>query len=179
VHGIVTQSGGSIWVYSEPSQGSTFKIYLPLDHGTLDTKPRLVPEAASGSLGETILLVEDDPQVRAVVGQMLESLEYRVLPAGEGEEALALARTFHGPIDLLLSDLIMPGLGGRELAERLRQSRPETAVLYMSGYSDEAVIRRGVVDPNASFLEKPFATADLASRVREVLEHRTALVRSS
>jgi two-component system cell cycle sensor histidine kinase/response regulator CckA len=178
VHGIVTQSGGSIWVYSEPSQGSTFKIYLPLDHGTLDTKPRLVPEAASGSLGETILLVEDDPQVRAVVGKMLESLEYRVLPAGEGEDALELARAFHGPIDLLLSDLIMPGLGGRELAERLRQSRPETAVLYMSGYSDEAIIRRGVVDPNASFLEKPFATADLASRVREVLEHRTALVRS-
>jgi PAS domain S-box-containing protein len=174
VHGIVTQSGGSIWVYSEPDRGTTFKIYLPLVHGPSIEQPLPAPAAASASLGETILLVEDDPQVRAVVGRMLETLEYRVLPAGEGEDALALARAFHGPIDLLLSDLIMPGLGGRELAERLRQSRPETAVLYMSGYSDEAVVRRGVVDPDASFLEKPFATTDLAARVREILDQRSA-----
>jgi PAS domain S-box-containing protein len=173
VHGIVTQSGGSIWVYSEPGRGSTFKIYLPLVHGTSERKPLPVPAAASGSLGETILLVEDDPQVRAVVGRMLESLDYRVLSAGDGDDALALARAFEGPIELLVSDLVMPGLGGREVAERLRQSNPETAVLFMSGYSDEAVTRRGVVDPNASFLEKPFATADLARRVREILEQRS------
>jgi len=173
VHGIVTQSGGSIWVYSEPGRGSTFKIYLPLVHGTSERKPLPVPAAASGSLGETILLVEDDPQVRAVVGRMLESLDYRVLSAGDGDDALALARAFEGPIELLVSDLVMPGLGGREVAERLRQSNPETAVLFMSGYSDEAVPRRGVVDPNASFLEKPFATADLARRVREILEQRS------
>jgi len=173
VHGIVTQSGGSIWVYSEPGRGSTFKIYLPLVHGTSERKPLPVPAAASGSLGETILLVADDPQVRAVVGRMLESLDYRVLSAGDGDDALALARAFEGPIELLVSDLVMPGLGGREVAERLRQSNPETAVLFMSGYSDEAVTRRGVVDPNASFLEKPFATADLARRVREILEQRS------
>jgi CheY-like chemotaxis protein len=173
VHGIVTQSGGSIWVYSEPGRGSTFKIYLPLVHGTSERKPLPVPAAGSGSLGETILLVEDDPQVRAVVGRMLESLDYRVLSAGDGDDALALARAFEGPIELLVSDLVMPGLGGREVAERLRQSNPETAVLFMSGYSDEAVTRRGVVDPNASFLEKPFATADLARRVREILEQRS------
>jgi two-component system cell cycle sensor histidine kinase/response regulator CckA len=177
VHGIVTQSGGSIWVHTEPGQGTTFKIYLPLAHGAVAEKPLpphvLAPPA--GGLGETILLVEDDPQVRAVVGKMLESLEYRVLPAGGGEDALALAEAFDGPIDLLVSDLVMPGLGGRQVAERLRQSNPDTAVLYMSGYSDEAVVRRGVVDPNASFLQKPFATADLARRVREILEQRVAV----
>jgi PAS domain S-box-containing protein len=176
VHGIVTQSGGSIWVHSEPGQGSTFKIYLPLAHGTVAEKPLLLPVAAppAGGLGETILLVEDDPQVRAVVGKMLESLEYRVLPAGDGEAALALAEAFDGPIDVLVSDLVMPGLGGRQVAERLRESNPDTAVLYMSGYSDEAVVRRGVVDPNASFLQKPFATADLARRVTQMLEQRLA-----
>jgi two-component system, cell cycle sensor histidine kinase and response regulator CckA len=177
VHGIVTQSGGSIWVHTELAQGTTFKIYLPLAHGAVAQKPLpphvLAPPA--GGLGETILLVEDDPQVRAVVGKMLESLEYRVLPAGDGEDALALAEAFDGPIDLLVSDLVMPGLGGRQVAERLRQSNPDTAVLYMSGYSDEAVVRRGVVDPNASFLQKPFATADLARRVREILEQRVAV----
>ena len=175
VHGIVTQSGGSIWVYSEPRKGSTFKIYLPLVDGSAEPtpKPKLVPTAAeSGSLGETILLVEDDPQVRAVLGRMLESLEYRVLAARDGEEALALAATTDRPIDLLLTDLVMPGLGGREVARRLRESDPEIAVLYISGYSDEAVTLRGVVDPNASFLEKPFATADLAGRVRELLGKR-------
>ena len=173
VHGIVTQSGGSIWVYSEPGRGSTFKIYLPLAHGPIDGEPRPTPVGLSDSLGETILLVEDDSQVRAVVGRMLESLDYRVLTAGDGEGALALAKAFDGPIDLLVTDLIMPGLGGREVAGRLRESNPETAVLYMSGYSDEAITRRGVVDPNASFLEKPFATADLARRVREILAQRS------
>jgi two-component system, cell cycle sensor histidine kinase and response regulator CckA len=172
VHGIVTQSGGSIWVHSEPGQGSTFKIYLPLAHGTVTQKP-LRPPALAGGLGETILLVEDDPQVRAVVGKMLESLGYRVLPAGDGEDALALAEAFEAPIDLLVSDLVMPGLGGRQVAERLRESNPDTAVLYMSGYSDEAIVRRGVVEPNASFLQKPFATADLARRVGEMLEQRS------
>ncbi|MDX6489740.1 MAG: two-component system, cell cycle sensor histidine kinase and response regulator CckA, partial [Gaiellaceae bacterium] len=172
VHGIVTQSGGSIWVHTEPGQGTTFKVYLPLAHGAATEKPLLPhgPAPPAGGLGETILLVEDDPQVRAVVGKMLESLDYRVLPAGDGEDALALADAFDGPIDLLVSDLVMPGLGGRQVAERLRESSPDTAVLYMSGYSDEAVVRRGVVDSNASFLQKPFATMDLARRVREMLE---------
>ncbi|MDX6517806.1 MAG: hypothetical protein QOF50_652 [Gaiellaceae bacterium] len=176
VHGIVTQSGGSIWVHTEPGQGTTFKIYLPLAHGTATQKPLLphVLAPPAGGLGETILLVEDDPQVRAVVGKMLESLDYRVLPAGDGEDALALAEAFNGPIDLLVSDLVMPGLGGRQVAERLRESSPDTAVLYMSGYSDEAVVRRGVVDSNASFLKKPFATIDLARRVREMLDERAA-----
>ena len=173
VHGIVTQSGGSIWVHSEPGQGSTFKIYLPLVHGTVTQKPLLPDVLPAGGLGETILLVEDDPQVRAVVAKMLESLEYRVLPAGDGEDALELAEAFDGPIDLLVSDLVMPGLGGRQVAARLRESNPDTAVLYMSGYSDEAVVRRGVVDPNASFLQKPFATADLARRVGQMLKHRS------
>jgi PAS domain S-box-containing protein len=175
VHGIVTQSGGSIWVHSEPGQGTTFKIFLPLARQEgQEKRPQSSPEPASESRGQTILLVEDDPQVRAVVGMMLESLEFRVLSAGRGEEALALAGAHNGPIDLLLSDLIMPGLGGRELAGRLHQTRPETPVLFMSGYSDEAVVRRGVLDSTASFLEKPFATADLARRVGEILERRSS-----
>jgi PAS domain S-box-containing protein len=178
VHGIVTQSGGSIWVHSEPGQGTTFKIYLPLAHGTVAQKP-VLPHGATPSaagFGETILLVEDDPQVRAVVGKMLESLEYRVLPAGDGADALALAEAFDRPIDLLVSDLVMPGLGGKQVAERLRESNPDVAVLYMSGYSDEAVVRRGVVDPHASFLQKPFATADLARCVSDLLEERASVI---
>jgi PAS domain S-box-containing protein len=169
VHGIVTQSGGSISVYSEPGRGSTFKIYLPLIAATDDARPRDLELAPTGpGRGETILLVEDDPQVRAVVGTMLASLEYNVLEAGGGEEALAIAAE-SGRIDLLLSDLIMPGLRGRKLAERLRASSPDTAVLFMSGYSDEAVVHHGFVDAGASFLAKPFSTADLAQRIREAL----------
>ena len=146
---------------------------MPLVLGEVERTPRSVEAQPSPSLGETILLVEDDPQVRSGMGRMPESLEYRVLSAGDGEEALELARALESPIDLLLTDLVMVGLGGREVADRIRLLFPDTAVLYMSGYSDEAIIRRGVVDPNASFLEKPFATADLARRVREVLEHRS------
>jgi len=149
---------------------------VPLVLGEVERTPRSVEAQPSPSLGETILLVEDDPQVRSVVGRMLESLEYRVLSAGDGEEALELARALESPIDLLLTDLVMVGLGGREVADRIRLLFPDTAVLYMSGYSDEAVIRHGVLDPNASFLEKPFTTADLAARLREILEPRSSAV---
>lgn len=173
VHGIVTQSGGSIWVYSEPGEGTTFKVYLPL--AATANAPALAPSqpVPAGLAGETILLVEDDDQVRAVVLRMLESLGYRVLSAGDGDAALDLAASCDVPIDLLLSDLIMPGLGGREVAERLRPLHPEAAVLYMSGYSDEAVIRRGILDRKAAFIEKPFASGDLARRVREALDARS------
>jgi two-component system cell cycle sensor histidine kinase/response regulator CckA len=166
VHGIVAQSGGSIWVYSQPGHGTTFKVYLPLASSTGEPAAQPIAAPAPESLGETILLVDDDSQVRAVVCEMLETLGYRVLSAGDGEEALELADACHEPIDLLLSDLIMPGLGGRALAERLRESRPEVSILYMSGYSSEAVGRRGILGRDASFLEKPFSSADLARHVR-------------
>ena len=120
--------------------------------------------------GQTILLVEDDQHVRAVVKRMLDAAGYRVLPAGDGEAALALARDYPERIDLLLSDLIMPGLGGRETAERLRELHPETAILFMSGYTDDAVLRRGVLTGGAAFLEKPFGSDALNRRVRDVLE---------
>jgi CheY-like chemotaxis protein len=170
VHGIVTQSGGSIWTYSELGEGATFKVYLPL---VQDAHPKTItpPETlVAWVTGQTILLVEDDQHVRAVVERMLDAAGYLVLAAGDGEAALELARDYDGRIDLLLSDLIMPGLGGRETAERLAKLRPETAVLFMSGYTDDAVLRRGVLTGGAAFLEKPFGSDALNRRVRDVLE---------
>ena len=170
VHGIVTQSGGSIWTYSELGEGTTFKVYLPLAaRGRAALKPLpALPEGTGAD--KTILLVEDDQPVRDVVGRMLEAAGYRVLDARDGETALALAGDYAGRIDLLLSDLVMPGLGGRETAERLHKVHPETAVLFMSGYSDEAILRRGVLVAGAEFLEKPFGSDDLNRRVRDVLD---------
>jgi PAS domain S-box-containing protein len=170
VHGIVTQSDGSIWTYSELGEGATFKVYLPL---VQDAHPKTItpPETlVAWVTGQTILLVEDDQHVRAVVERMLDAAGYLVLAAGDGEAALELARDYDGRIDLLLSDLIMPGLGGRETAERLAKLRPETAVLFMSGYTDDAVLRRGVLTGGAAFLEKPFGSDALNRRVRDVLE---------
>jgi two-component system, cell cycle sensor histidine kinase and response regulator CckA len=170
VHGIVTQSGGTVWVYSEPGKGATFKVYLPLsEQGAAPPSPRPADSVAPGS-GETILLVEDDPLVRPVVARMLESWGYRVLVASDGEAALAFAEPGNGPIDLLLSDLIMPGLGGREIAERLGRLRPGVRVLHMSGYTDDAVIRRGVLERDSAFIQKPFGSDELARTIRQILD---------
>lgn len=172
VHGIVKQSGGSIWVDSEVAQGTTFKIYFPLSDQarTRPVGPTLPPSATVND--ETILLVEDDPQVRVIVARMLEGTGYRVIAASDGEEALRQAGSVNGRIDLLLSDVVMPGIGGRELAERLREVQPEAAVLHMSGYTDDAVIRRGVLERGAAFIEKPFSAAELGRRVRQLLDAR-------
>jgi two-component system, cell cycle sensor histidine kinase and response regulator CckA len=172
VHGIVVQSGGSIWVYSEVGHGTTFKMFLPLAEQAQSLESRL-PDRPSGvteSAEETILLVEDDPHVQRIVRNILSRSGYRVLTAGGAEEALRIAEEEGGTIHLLLSDLVMPGTGGRELAVQIQKLRPDVSILYMSGYTDDAVIRRGVLEAGMAFIQKPFGAEDLARRVREVLD---------
>jgi PAS domain S-box-containing protein len=168
VFGIVKQSGGSLWVYSEPGQGSTFKIYLPVVEGMAE-RPRPAPVAGDLHGHETVLLVEDEEQVRTLASHLLRRLGYRVLEASRASEALALADAHNGEIDLLLTDVIMPEMGGRELAAKLVAERPETRVLFMSGYTDDAIVHHGVLDEGMQFLQKPLTPDTLARRVREVL----------
>jgi PAS domain S-box-containing protein len=169
VYGIVKQSGGSIWIYSEPGRGTTFKIYLPCAEGA----PEGLWRAASARPArgtETVLLVEDDPSVRALSRRILESYGYSVIETAGAEDALDFARRNDRPIHLLLTDVVMPEMGGAELASRLQSLRPEVRVLYMSGYTDDAVVRLGLVEGKGSFLQKPFTPASLAAGVREVLD---------
>jgi two-component system, cell cycle sensor histidine kinase and response regulator CckA len=170
VYGIVRQSGGFIWVYSEPGHGTTFKIYLPRVDEPVATALERTAVGRTPRGRETILLVEDAAAVRAVTRALLERLGYVVLEAPHGEAALHLAAKHHGPIDLLLTDVVMPGLGGRPLAERLLAARPELRVLYASGYTDDAVVRHGVLETGIAYLQKPFTSEALARKVREVLE---------
>jgi two-component system, cell cycle sensor histidine kinase and response regulator CckA len=169
VYGIVKQSGGFIWVYSEPEQGATFRIYLP----RVDESPAAIQQARSTTslVGtETILLTEDAPALRGTARQILERYGYTVLVAQNGTEALTLAQSCRGLIHLLLTDVVMPGMSGRELAERFTAQRPESKVLYMSGYTDDAVVRHGVLRPGIAYLQKPFTPESLAHKVREVLD---------
>jgi CheY-like chemotaxis protein len=171
VHGIVVQTGGSIWVYSEVGHGTTFKIFLPLAEQAQALEAEL-PDRPAGSIesaGETILLVEDDPHVQRIVRNILSRSGYRVLTAGGAAEAYRVAEEEGDTIHMLLSDLVMPGTSGRQLAEQIQALRPDIAVLYMSGYTDDAVIRRGVLEAGMAFIQKPFGAEDLARRVREVL----------
>jgi two-component system cell cycle sensor histidine kinase/response regulator CckA len=177
VHGIVLQSGGSIWVYSEVDHGTTFKIYLPLAEQAQSLELSVPDESAviAKSAGETILLVEDDPHVRRIVENMLSRSGYCVLAAEGAKEALRLVDERAGaPIHLLLSDLVMPGTSGRELAVQIQALRPDISILYMSGYTDDAVIRRGVLDAGMAFIQKPFGAADLGRRVRHELDVQNA-----
>jgi PAS domain S-box-containing protein len=169
VYGIVQQSGGFIWVYSEPGRGTTFKIYLPQVDAPPDTAGVAATELPRGT--ETVLLVEDAAAVRAAVRQVLERQGYTVLEAPHGNAALALATAHDGPIHLLLTDVVMPGLSGRQVADQLKQLRPDTRVLYASGYTDDAVVRHGVLEAGIAYLQKPFTTGGLARKVREVLDH--------
>jgi CheY-like chemotaxis protein len=169
VYGIVKQSGGYIWVYSEPGRGTTFKIYLPRVDAPAEAigRPR---EADSVAGTETILLAEDDPMLRPLTQALLEKLGYTVLAAANAEEALGVAGRHGGRIHLLVSDVVMPGASGRELARRLSASRPDTKTLYVSGYTDDAIVHHGMLEPGLHFLQKPFTPAALARRVREVLD---------
>jgi PAS domain S-box-containing protein len=167
VYGIVKQSGGSIWVYSELGRGTTFKIYLPVAAQPVSGDAAVeLPAAPTGS--ETVLVVEDEPALRTLVAQMLESKGYTVVTADSADDALELAQS--EVVDLVLTDLVMPRISGRDLADRIRESRPGAKVLFMSGYADEAVVRNGALQKGAAFVEKPFSANDLARRVREVLD---------
>jgi two-component system cell cycle sensor histidine kinase/response regulator CckA len=170
VYGIVKQSGGYVWVDSEPGRGATFKIYLPqVDELPEELNLLASVEPVAGGR-ETVLLAEDDPSVRAVVSDVLTQKGYRVLRAPDGQTALEMARAQPGEIHLLVTDLIMPGMTGRDLAEVLTAERPGIRVLYMSGYTDDAVVRHRVLEEGMPYLQKPFAPRALASKVREVLD---------
>jgi two-component system, cell cycle sensor histidine kinase and response regulator CckA len=172
VYGIIKQSGGNIWVYSEPGRGTTFKVYLPrVDEraaaGVLVDPP---PDLRRGY--ESVLLVEDDDKVREVVSMALRDAGYTVLEARGGAAALTLAGSRTEPIHLVITDLVMPGMSGRELVERWSMKHPETRALFMSGYTDATAHQRGGLPAGAAFIQKPFAPSALARKVREVLDER-------
>jgi CheY-like chemotaxis protein len=172
VYGIVKQSDGYIWVYSEPGLGSTFKVYLPRVEAELtEEKERgMLTPLPGGS--ETVLLVEDDRTVRSLATEMLQMNGYTVLEARDGQEALELVRRHGRPIDLLLTDVVMPQMSGRQLAQGVTDIHPGIRVLYMSGYTDGVIAHHGVLDAGVAYLQKPFTADFLARKVREVLDAR-------
>ena len=172
VYGIVQQSGGHIWVYSEPGHGTVFKIYLPrLPEPSPEGEPTATPRPLPAG-SETVLLVEDETMVRDLLRGMLERHGYRVLTAQSGEEALEVAAAHPGPLHLLVTDVVMKGIGGPELAGRLQPLHPGLRVLHISGYTDDAVLRHGVREGLTAFLQKPFTIEALVVKVREVLDAR-------
>ncbi len=175
VFGIVKQSGGHIRVYSEVGQGTTFKIYLPCAEEVEaqpfpDTRSALASSLVRGT--ETVLIVEDRDEVRDLAAKVLRAHGYQVLTAANGPEALQVSRQHEGPIHLLLTDVVMPRMSGKELADQMRNYRPDLRVLYMSGYADHAILENGVLAPHAVFLSKPFTVEDLMQKVRAVLDGR-------
>ena len=169
VYGIVKQSGGNIWVYSEVGQGTTFKVYLPRVDAPLDSATPLKPSASLRGT-ETILLVEDERGVRLLARRVLEGNGYAVLEAAEGLTAIELVRHHEGPIHLLVTDVVMPHMSGRAVADAVTSLRPTVKVLYLSGYTANAIVHRGVLDLGTPFLEKPFTPGTLVAKVREVLD---------
>jgi len=172
VYGIVKQSGGYVFAYSEPGRGTSFKIYLPrVAEGAALEELADAPVPRSRHQGtETLLLVEDEESVRELVREALEARGYNICPARNGNQALAMAARQDLKIDLLITDVVMPGIGGRELAQRLNALRPSVKVLYLSGYTEDAIVHHGVLDPGTAFLQKPFTLDALACKVREVLD---------
>jgi PAS domain S-box-containing protein len=169
VYGMIKQTGGDIWVYSEPGQGTTFKLYFPRVAEPVSDSPESEAALARRSGGETILVVEDESSVRDLTVRILRQLGYTILTASCGDEALEISRSHTGPIDLLLTDVVMPNMSGRQLADTLQASRPGTKVLFLSGYTENTVVHHGVLDAGVDFLPKPFSRENLARKLREVL----------
>ena len=172
VYGIVKQSEGNIWVYSEPGQGTTFKIYLPRVEKSVEKIAQTKEPVKSLTGTETILLVEDDGMVRNIVHGILKDYGYKVLVAENGKEALKICEENKGPIHLMLTDVVMPEMGGPKLAEHLKNSRPEIKVLYMSGYTDNTIVHHGILDKEMNFIQKPFTPETLGVKVRGMLEEK-------
>jgi CheY-like chemotaxis protein len=174
VYGIVSDAGGSVTVHSEPGRGATFEVSLPAVTEGLPAPATGPgggrPERAGARGTETVLLVEDETRVRQLTSRILERHGYAVIEAESGELALERCTAHPGTIQLLLTDVVMPGLSGRETADRVRELRPEIRVLYMSGYTDDEVLRQGVRAQEVPFLQKPFTVEELTAKVREVLD---------
>jgi two-component system cell cycle sensor histidine kinase/response regulator CckA len=169
VYGIVKQSGGSVWVYSEVGIGTTFKIYLPCVSSVLEIAPPSDKPDKIERGSQTILIVEDEAALLEVTHQSLDAVGYTVLAALGPVEAIRISEGYLGPIHLMVTDVIMPGMSGAQLASRLSVARPEMKVLYVSGYTDDTIVRHGVLDPGLAFLQKPFSPKTLARKVGEVL----------
>jgi two-component system cell cycle sensor histidine kinase/response regulator CckA len=170
VYGIVKQSGGNIWVYSELEKGTTFKIYLPrVDEPLEELKEEVRKKGLPGG-SETIFVVEDNEEVRKLAKRILEKQGYKVLDGSQGNEALQICEGHKGPIHLMVTDVVMPGMSARELANRLMSVHPEMKVLYMSGYTDNAITHHGVLEKGMNYIQKPFTVDGLLRKVREVLD---------
>jgi CheY-like chemotaxis protein len=173
VYGIVKQSGGYVWIYSEPGHGTTLKLYFPEVSSAAAFKTgeyKVIPKGEQVRGSETILLVEDEEAVRRLTSRILEKRGYRVIPAQDGREAMEIGARESEQIDLVLTDIVMPGMNGRGLVERLAGIRPGIKSLYMSGYTDDDIVRRGFIEPSKVFLQKPFTSEALLQTVRKVLD---------
>jgi len=170
IYALIKQNHGHIWVYSEEGQGTAFKMYLPRSSGTQHDQGYRPAFDDMPRGDEIILLVEDDPSMREVARHVLEGQGYTVLEAQQGDEAMKISASCPDAIHLLVTDVIMPGIGGRDLSRRLIQERPGLKSLFVSGYADRAIVQHGVLDADAPFLQKPFSPVGLACKVREVLD---------
>jgi CheY-like chemotaxis protein len=169
VYGIVKQSGGNIWVYSEEGMGATFKMYLPIDETQDVPTGHHEPVRGQWSRGaETVLLVEDAPMIRRLAREVMTRAGYSVIEAADGEQAAQFADRATR-IDALLTDVVMPGANGIALAEQLRSTRPDLRVLFMSGYTDNAIVRNGLLEDGSTFLQKPFTPEELLRKLRAVI----------
>jgi CheY-like chemotaxis protein len=171
VYGIVQQAGGTILVYSEPGQGATFKVYVPLVRQEAEAAAEALPAASPKTGTETVLIVEDERALRELVAEVLAAAGYTVLEAQTGTEAILISKGHAGPIHVLLTDLVMPEMSGRDLAEKIGLSRPSMKVLYMSGYTDDAVLRHGTLESDHAFIQKPFTEDGVLGKLRQVLDH--------
>jgi DNA-binding response OmpR family regulator len=173
VYGIVKQSGGHIWVYSEIGRGTTFKVYLPRTEEAEDELQPQLTAARTLRGSETVLLVEDEEMVREFVAKVLTRHGYAVHPTADPQQALDYARACRDPIDVILTDVVLPEMNGRAMAAEVQRGHPESKVLYMSGYTDDAIMHHGMLDAGMWFLQKPFSGEALLTKVRDLLDTRS------